>query len=111
MPCAGVDSCDCQPRDCDWRSVKGSSQRGAQSLMHKFVLGVVAFWGLAISPAVSASLASPQNTDIVARLEAGEFASAERLARERLAAFERKAVSDSLEVADVLDLLSEAMRQ
>ncbi|HEX5032144.1 MAG TPA: CHAT domain-containing tetratricopeptide repeat protein [Candidatus Eisenbacteria bacterium] len=52
-----------------------------------------------------------RNEDIQARLRAGKFAEAESLARKRLAAVEQESGPESAAVADVLDLLSEAMRQ
>jgi len=51
------------------------------------------------------------NKDITVRLRAGKFAEAEKLARERLAVGEHESGAESVAAADVLDLLSEAMRQ
>jgi CHAT domain-containing protein/tetratricopeptide (TPR) repeat protein len=51
------------------------------------------------------------NGDIQARLRAGKFAEAEKLSRERLATVETETGAESMETADVLDLLSESMRQ
>lgn len=50
------------------------------------------------------------NEDIQARLRAGKFAAAEKLARVRLSAVEAGSGPDSVAVADVLDVLSESMR-
>jgi hypothetical protein len=49
--------------------------------------------------------------DTTAKLRAGKFAEAEKLARERLAIVERESGAESVEAANVLDLLSESMRQ
>jgi len=51
------------------------------------------------------------NGDIQARLRAGKFSEAEKLARQRLALVEAASGKESVETADVLDLLSESMRQ
>ena len=51
------------------------------------------------------------NEDIERRLRAGRFAEAEKLARERLSAVEAEEGPESVATADVLDLLSESMRQ
>jgi len=51
------------------------------------------------------------NQDIQSRIRAGKFAEAEKLARERLADVEAKSGAESVEAADILDLLSESMRQ
>lgn len=79
--------------------------------VRNLILGVVVPGALAITLSVPAFAGSPRTADILARLQAGKFATAERLARERLATVEREADRDSLEVANALDLLSEAMRQ
>jgi len=49
--------------------------------------------------------------DIASKVRAGKFAEAEKLARERLAIVERESGAESVEAANVLDLLSESMRR
>ncbi len=75
------------------------------------VLVVLAVFALCGGVSVRAKDQISGNETIVAKLHAGKFAEAEVLARKRLAAVERGSGPESVETADVLDLLSEAMRQ
>jgi CHAT domain-containing protein/tetratricopeptide (TPR) repeat protein len=71
-------------------------------------LAVLALTG-GVTPRTSTRVT--RNEDVQARLRAGKFAEAESLARKRLVVVERESGPESVAVADVLDLLSESMRQ
>jgi CHAT domain-containing protein len=74
-------------------------------------VALVALVTLAGGATLGAGGRAVTDKDITSRLRAGKFAEAEKLARERLAAVERESGPESVEAANVLDLLSEAMRQ
>lgn len=75
-----------------------------------FVLVLAVFaWTGGVTPGGAPRVV--QNEDIQAHLRAGKFSEAESLARKRLAIVERESGPESVAAGDVLDLLSEAMRQ
>ena len=74
-------------------------------------LALLALITLAGGVTLGAGERAVTDKDITTRLRAGKFAEAEKLARERLEVVERESGAESVEAANVLDLLSEAMRQ
>jgi CHAT domain-containing protein/tetratricopeptide (TPR) repeat protein len=74
-------------------------------------LAMVALVGLVGGATLGAGGGEVTDKDITTRLRAGKFGAAEKLARERLPVVERENGAESVEAANVLDLLSEAMRQ
>lgn len=73
-----------------------------------FFLAIAVF---AVTGGVTPTGNGVRNEDIQARLREGQFSEAEALARKRLAIVERESGPESIDTADMLDLLSEAMRQ